>query len=53
MRRSALYARAEFEALTRRVIYRLQRSKASGIFGDYGYKTLWGEYCHEVQKGTA
>jgi hypothetical protein len=25
---------------------------ASGIYGDdYGYKSLWDEYCHEVQEG--
>ena len=46
------YARVEFEVLTRRVIFRLQRFRASGIFGDdYAYKTLWDEYCHEVQQG--
>src|SRR5262245_12814589 len=46
------FARVEFEALTRKVIHRLQRIDASGIFGDeYVYKTLWNEYCHEVQEG--
>jgi hypothetical protein len=45
------YARAEFEVLTRKVIYRLQRFGASGIFEQYGYKTLWDEYCHGVQQG--
>jgi hypothetical protein len=28
------YARAEFEALTRKVIHRLRGAKASGVFGD-------------------
>ena len=46
------YARIEYEALVRKVIYRLQRINASGIFdSDYRYKTLWDEYCHEVQEG--
>jgi hypothetical protein len=46
------YARAEFDALGRKVIHRLQRIKASGIYGDdYNYKTLWDEYCHEAQEG--
>lgn len=46
------YAQAEFDALTRKVIYRLQRFKASGIFSDdYAYRALWDEYCHEVQEG--
>ncbi len=46
------YARIELRALARKVIHRLQRIKASAIFGDdYIYKTLWDEYCHEVQQG--
>ncbi len=46
------YARIELEGLTRRVIYRLQRIAASGIYGDdYAYKSLWDERCHEVQEG--
>ncbi len=46
------FAEAEFESLTRRTIYRLQRFSASGIYGgDYAYKTLWDEWCHEVQEG--
>ena len=44
--------RIEFAALTRKVIHRLQRFQASGIFeDDYIYKTLWDEYCHEAQVG--
>jgi hypothetical protein len=46
------YARVEFDALCRKVIHRLQRIDASGIYGDdYNYKTLWDEYCHEMQHG--
>lgn len=46
------YAQTEFDSLTRKVIYRLQRIRASGIYGDdYGYKSLWDEYCHETQHG--
>jgi hypothetical protein len=46
------YARVEFDAVGRKVIHRLQRIAASGIYGDdYNYKTLWDEYCHEVQDG--
>lgn len=46
------YARIEIQALTRKVIFRLQRIPASGIFGDvYAYKSLWDEYCHEMQQG--
>jgi hypothetical protein len=46
------YARVEFAALTRKIIYRMRRCKASGIFGDdYAYKTLWDEYSHEVREG--
>ena len=47
------YARIELEGLTRRVIYRLQRIAASGIYGDdYAYKSLWDEWCHEVLEGS-
>ena len=46
------FGRVEIEALSRRVIYRLQRITASGIFGDgYIYKSVWDEFCHEVQEG--
>lgn len=52
--RSALirFERERVEALARRAVYRLQRIHASGIFGeDYRYRSLWDEYCHEVQHG--
>ena len=46
------YGKVEFEGLVRRAIYRLQRFPASGIYGNgLGYKTLWDEWCHEVQEG--
>ena len=46
------FGRVEIEALSRRVIYRLQRITAVGIFGDgYIYKSVWDEFCHEVQEG--
>ena len=46
------YARPELDGLIRKAIYRLQRIPASGIYGDaYIHKTLWDEFCHEVQKG--
>ena len=36
----------------RKTIYRLQRLNAVGLYGgDYIFKTLWDEYCHEVQEG--
>ncbi len=46
------YGEVEFQGLVRRAIYRLQRFPASGIYGDgLGYRTLWDEWCHEVQEG--
>jgi hypothetical protein len=43
---------SSLKPLGRKVIYRLQRIKASGIYGDdYNYKTLWDEYCQEAQSG--
>lgn len=39
-------------ALARKIIARLQRIKATRIYGDdYPYRTLWDEYCHEKQHG--
>ncbi|WP_079210629.1 hypothetical protein [Brucella pituitosa] len=36
----------------RRLVYRLQRISASGIYGgDYRYQSLWDEFCHEQQNG--
>jgi hypothetical protein len=46
------FARKQFASLARRVVAALQRAPASGIFGDdFQHKTLWDEYCHEVQNG--
>lgn len=46
------YGRIEFEALTRKVVHRLRRFPASGIYGGgRRHKTLWDEYCHEVEHG--
>lgn len=46
------FADAAFAALARKTVFQLQRIKASGIYGDdFRHKTLWDEYCHEVQKG--
>ncbi len=47
------YGKIEFEGLVRRAIYRLQRTPASGIYeAPYTCKTLWDEWCHEVQEGS-
>lgn len=46
------YCAAEFATLARKVAHRLQRLSTSGIFGkSFEYKTLWDEYCHEIQNG--
>ena len=46
------YAASRFQVYARKVIYRLQRIEASGIFGDdFNHKTGWDEYCYEVQNG--
>jgi fructosamine-3-kinase len=48
------YGWERFAALARKVIYRLQRLDASGICGDdHQHKTLWDEFCHEVQWGPS
>ncbi len=46
------FANERYSALTRKVVFHLQRIKASGVYGDdYRHKSLWDEYCHEVQEG--
>jgi hypothetical protein len=46
------FARTAYDGLVRKVIARLQWRTASGVYGDdYHHKTLWDEYCHEVQLG--
>lgn len=36
----------------RRLVHRLQRISASGIYGgDYRHRSLWDEFCHEQQNG--
>jgi hypothetical protein len=46
------FAESRYAALARKVIFRLQRIEASGIYGDDDqHRTLWDEYCHEVQNG--
>ena len=46
------FSSASYLSLARKVIFRLQRIDASGIYGDdYRHKTLWDEYCHEIQEG--
>lgn len=36
----------------RRLVHRLQRISASAIYdGDYRYRSLWDEFCHEQQNG--
>jgi hypothetical protein len=46
------FAEKAYEGLARKVVYGLQQIDSTGIYGgDYRYKTLWDEYCHEVQNG--
>ena len=46
------FSDTRIQALTRKVIHGLQRMPASGIFGDdYRFKSVWDEYCREVQEG--
>lgn len=46
------FAALRFGQLTSRLIWRLRRIPATGIFGDdYTCRTLWDEICVEVQDG--
>ena len=47
-----VYCDETFKRMARRIVAQMQRVRASGIYGDdYRHKTLWDEYCHEVQEG--
>ena len=47
------FARLRMPVLARKIVYRLQRLPASGIFGDdYQFKTMWDEVCWNVQNGS-
>lgn len=40
--------------MARRVVSALQKVPATYIYGDdYGFKSVWDEYCHEVQNGPS
>jgi hypothetical protein len=44
--------RQRLDALARKIVFVLQRSKASNIYGDdYNFNTLWDEYCLEIHQG--
>jgi hypothetical protein len=45
------FASVELDKLTRRVVHMMQRMPASGTYGDYPFKSIWDEYCHEQQNG--
>lgn len=45
------FASAELRAAARRVAHQLQRLKASGIYGDQPHRTLWNEFCFEIENG--
>jgi hypothetical protein len=46
------YSKTRFGELARDASVQLEQIEATGIFGDdYKHRTLWDEYCHEIQKG--
>ena len=45
------YARSTFASLARRTVFKPSRIPATGLFEDFRHKSLWDEYCHEVQEG--
>lgn len=51
---SAVFLLAEEikQRAARRIVHRLQRVSASGIYGDdYSFRSLWDEFCHDQQNG--
>lgn len=46
------FVTARYNELARKVVVRLQRIKATGVYGDdYSFRTVWDEFCHEQQEG--
>jgi hypothetical protein len=46
------YSKARFATLARGAMVELEQIEATGIFGDdYKHRTVWDEYCHEIQAG--
>lgn len=45
------WERARLRELARKVIYRLSRLPAAGLWSEYRYDSLWGEFAHDVQNG--
>jgi hypothetical protein len=46
------YSKTRFAAFAREAAVQLEQIEATGIFGDgYRHRTLWDEYCHEIQEG--
>ena len=45
------FASREFEALARRVVHRIKRLEASGVFGNPDHRTVWDEFCHNRRTG--
>ena len=42
---------AKLDQLAEKVIRRLSRLKAAGLFAERSYASIWGEYSHYVQNG--
>jgi len=48
------FARIEYSTATRKMIHRMRRFPASGIYRDeFKHKTLWEEYRHEQDNGPS
>lgn len=46
------FAEDKYGSLARKMVARLQKIPASGVFSDdYQHKTLWDEFCHDIQYG--
>lgn len=45
------WEKVRMRELARKVIHRLSRLKASGLFAECSYDSVWAEYSHHVQNG--
>lgn len=45
------YANERFAVLARKAAHALKQFRATGIFDERQYNSVWDEYCHEVQHG--
>ncbi len=45
------FGEMRFSQLARKVVYRFRRMPATAIYGSWEYRSLWDQYCYDLQFG--